>query len=138
MLGSKAKAGTKKNIRCYLCGRTQEVSTRTMSTTCPGCNKAIKVEDLVIKSYMPVNDLQTCGKIKITKRGRVAAKIIKSGGGIECDGTVEGEIETDGLVKLGPKALWKGKSLRCGSIDISEGAKLIGELKIPWLRSDKK
>lgn len=137
MFGSKTKSGTKKTIRCYLCGREQNVSTRTMSTTCPGCNKAIKVEDVIIKSYMPVNDVQTCGKIKITKRGRVAAKIIKCGGGVECEGTVEGEIETDGHVKLGPKSLWKGKSLRCGSLDISDGAKLIGEVKIPWVRDEK-
>ena len=76
-----ARAKPKRFIRCYLCGFAQEVSSRTMSTTCPECHKAIKVEDVVIKTYLPVNDLQTCGKIKITKRGRVAARRIQSGEG---------------------------------------------------------
>ncbi len=134
MVKSKAKAGTRKNILCYLCGQELEVSARTMSTTCPGCNKAIKVEDLLVKSYLPVNDLKTCGMIKITKRGRVAAKIIQSGDGIDCEGALEGDVETDGHVRLGPKASWKGKVLRCGSIDIAVGATMIGELKTPWVR----
>ena len=134
MVKSKTKAGSRKTIRCYLCGQELEVSTRTMSTTCPGCNKAIKVEDLLVKSYLPVNDLRTCGKIKITKRGRVAAKLIQSGEGIECEGAIEGDIESDGHVWLGPKASWKGKVLRCGSIDVAVGATMIGELKTPWVR----
>ena len=136
MARTKAKAGARRAIRCYLCGHPLEVSAKTMSTTCSGCNHAIKVEDVVIKSYMPVNDLQTCGRIKITKRGRVAARVIKSGDGIECEGTIEGEIVTDGHVQLGPKSLWKGKSLRCGSIDIASGAKMMGEVKIPWTRAE--
>lgn len=134
MVRGKTKASARKAIRCYLCGTEQEVSFKTMSTTCPGCNKAIMVEDVIVKTYLPVNDLQTCGKIKITKRGRVAARLIKCGEGIDCDGIVEGEIITDGHIKLGPKAAWKGKSLRCSSIDIAVGAKLIGEIKIPWVR----
>ena len=134
MVKSKTKTGSRKTIRCYLCGQELEVSTRTMSTTCPGCNKAIKVEDLLVKSYLPVNDLRTCGKIKITKRGRVAAKLIQSGEGIECEGAIEGDIESDGHVWLGPKASWKGKVLRCGSIDVAVGATMIGELKTPWVR----
>ncbi|MCZ6837165.1 MAG: polymer-forming cytoskeletal protein [Planctomycetota bacterium] len=91
-----------------------------------------------MKTYLPVNDLQTCGKIKITKRGRVAARLLQCGEGIECEGSVEGEIETDGHVKLGPKASWKGKTLRCGSIDIAVGAQIIGEMKIPWKRPKTK
>ena len=134
MVKARTKAAARRTIRCYLCGKEQEVSTRTMSTTCPGCNKAIKVEDVVVKTYLPVNDLQTCGKIKITKRGRVAARLIKSGDGIECEGILEGEIITDGHVKLGPKAAWKGKTMRCASIDIAVGAQIIGEMKIPWAR----
>ena len=133
---SKAKTGVKRTIRCYLCGRESEVSARTMSTTCPGCNKAIKVEDVVIKTYLPVNDLQTCGKITITKRGRVAAKRIQSGEGIECDGAMEGLVETDGVVKLGPKALWKGSHLCSRSLNITPGARLVGVITVPWKRAD--
>ncbi len=103
-----------------------------MSTTCPGCNKAIKVEDVVVKSYVPVILLQTCGKIRITKRGRVAAKRIQSGDGIICEGVIEGDVETDGVVKMGPKASWKGESLRSRSLAIVAGAKLLGVVTVPW------
>jgi hypothetical protein len=123
-------------IRCYFCGNRFEVSLRTMSVPCPKCNKALKVEDITVKSYLPVNDLQTCGRITIAKNGRVVAKVIRSGDGIDCEGTLEGALETDGPIVLGEKASWKGKSLMCKSIAIAEGAKLVGYMKIPWQRPE--
>jgi hypothetical protein len=105
-----------------------------MSTTCPQCNKAIKVEDVLVKSYLPVNDLQTCGAIKVTRRGRVAARNIQSGGDIDCQGTMEGAIETDSGVTLGSKSSWKGKTLQSRSLAIALGAKLNGVVTVPWDR----
>ena len=128
------KTSAKQAVRCYLCGYRFAVSLRTMSSSCPGCNKAIIIEDLVVKSYVPVTALQTCGKIKITKRGRVAARRIQSGGGIVCDGVMEGAIETDGEVQMGPKASWKGSLLQSRSLAIADGAKLIGLVSVPWTR----
>jgi len=107
-----------------------------MSTTCPGCNKAIKIEDMVVKTYLPVVDLQTCGRIKITKRGRIAARRIQCGDGITCDGTIEAAIETDGDVSFGPKSSWKGKTLQSQSITIAAGAMLLGVVKVPWHRPE--
>ena len=109
---------------------------RAMSTTCPGCHKAIKIEDVIVKTYIPVVDLQTCGRIKITKRGRVAARRIQAGDGIECDGIMEGSIETDGDVRFGPKSSWKGTSLLSRSIEIAAGAKLVGIVTVPWHRPE--
>jgi len=94
------------------------------------------VEDVVVKSYLPVNDLQTCGKITVAKNGRIVAKIIRSGDGIECEGAVEGTIETDGPMLFGPKASWKGGTLFSGKLEIAEGAKLIGAIKVPWTRKE--
>src|SRR5688572_895886 len=126
----------KREIRCYLCGHRFQVSTKTMSVPCPHCNKALKVEDVLIKTYLPVNDLQTCGKISIAKNGRVVAKLIRAGDGIECEGTLEGAIETDGQILLGPKASWKGKSLFGTRLEIAEGAKLVGHVKVPYVRPE--
>ncbi len=109
---------------------------RAMSTTCPGCHKAIKIEDVIVKTYVPVVDLQTCGRIKITKRGRVAARRIQSGDGIDCDGIMEGAVETDGDIHFGPKSSWKGTSLLSRSIEIAAGAKLIGIVTVPWHRPE--
>src|SRR6267142_4567300 len=125
-----AQSPQRRNIRCYLCGHRFEVSTRTMSVPCPKCNRALMVEDVVVKSYLPVNDLQTCGKITVAKNGRIVAKIIRSGDGIECEGAVEGTIETDGPMLFGPKASWKGGTLFSGKLEIAEGAKLIGAIKV--------
>ena len=130
------KAAVTREIRCYLCGYRLVVSMRAMSTTCPGCNKAIKIEDVVVKTYIPVIDLQTCGRIKITKRGRVAARRIQSGDGITCDGVMEGAVETDGDVRLGPKASWKGSTLLSRSIKIAAGAKMVGIVTVPWQRPE--
>ncbi|MHC5022841.1 MAG: polymer-forming cytoskeletal protein [Planctomycetota bacterium] len=132
----KEKAAARRAVICYFCGHRHEVSTKTMSTTCPGCNRAIKIEDVVVKTYLPVADLQTCGKITITKRGRVAAGRIQSGQGIVCEGTMEGNVEAEGGVKLGPKARWKGKRLQSGGLIISPGAVMQGDVCVPWTREE--
>ncbi len=131
---ARAKAASQRDVRCYLCGHELTVSARAMSTTCPGCHKAIKIEDVLVKSYIPVVDLQTCGRIRITKRGRVAAKRIQSGAGITCEGAIEGAIETDGDVHMGPKSFWKGTTLMSRSLEIAAGAKLVGVVTVPWHR----
>ena len=130
------KAVSTRAVRCYLCGYRFTVSPRAMSTTCPGCNKAIKIEDMVVKTYVPVVDLQTCGRIRVTKRGRIAARRIQCGDGITCDGTIEAAIETDGDVSFGPKSSWKGKILQGRSIKIAAGATLLGIVKVPWHRPE--
>ncbi len=132
------KPSARRPIRCYLCGHRFEVSARTMSTSCSACNKAIIIEDVVVTSYVPVNDLQTCGKIRIMKRGRVAAKRIQSGDGIVCQGFMEGDIVTDGDVELGPKATCKGKLLQSRALAVADGAKLMEVVSVPWERPEPK
>jgi DNA-directed RNA polymerase subunit RPC12/RpoP len=135
-MAKKAKKAVRRAIRCYLCGRRFEVSSRTMSTTCPGCHKAIKVEDVRVKTYLGLIDLKTCGRISITRRGRVAARIIQSGDGIDCEGAMEGSVETDGGIQLGPKAAWKGRTLQGRTLIIAEGATLLGRVTVPWIREE--
>ena len=100
------------------------------------CHKAIKVEDVQVKSYLPVNDLQTCGGIKVTRRGRVAAKRLQSGRGLICEGSVEGSIETDGAVELGSRSSWKGSLLQSSTLVVVDGAKLHGHVLVPWVREE--
>ncbi len=135
-MARKKKTPVRRKIRCYLCGRSLEVSAKAMSSTCPGCNRAIKIEDVIVKSYVPVIELQTCGKIKVTKRGRVAAKHILSGDGIDCEGSIDGCVETEGKVKFGPKAVWRGKTLQSRSLAIADGATLQGDIIVPWSRAE--
>jgi hypothetical protein len=134
---ARAKKAVRREIGCYYCGQRFEVSARTLSTTCTRCNKAIQVEDVVVKTYIPVNDLQTCGSIRVTRRGRVAAKNIQSGEGILCEGSIEGSIETDGNVRLTAKSSWKGKRLASRALCIEDGAVLNGHIHVPWEREKK-
>lgn len=134
MAKSKAQSTPRRDIRCYLCGHVFDVSSLTMSVPCPRCNKALKVEDVHVKTYVPVNDLQTCGKITIAKNGRVVARVIRAGEGIDCDGTLEGAIEADDRVVLNGKSTWKGKTLVTRALVIEDGAKLHGHVKVPWIR----
>jgi len=78
---------------------------------CPTCHQSIQVEDLVFSKYTAVTDIRTCGKIKVTKKGRVAVREIESGDGIVCEGSIEGTIKTNGPIRFGPKAFWKGTTL---------------------------
>ena len=133
-----AQSPARRDIRCYLCGHRFKVSARTMSVPCPHCHRALKVEDVIVKSYLPVNDVQTCGKITVAKTGRIVAKMIRSGDGIECEGTLEGAVETDGEMNFGPKASWKGGTLCSKSLNIADGAKLIGVIRVPWTRAEPK
>ena len=50
--------------------------------------------------------------------------------------TMDGNIETEGTVRFGPNAVWKGRSLHSRSLDIEDGATLIGEVIVPWSRSE--
>lgn len=102
-----------------------------MTSSCPKCNKAIKVEDIVVKSYLGVINLQTCGKIMITKRGRLNARLVQAGEGVFCEGVVQGSIETNGPTSMGPKSQWKGGHLRCPRLYIQEGAQLTGDVSVP-------
>jgi hypothetical protein len=94
----------------------------------------LKIENVEVKSYVPVNDLQTCGSIHVAKTGRVVARIIQSGEGINCEGTLEGMVHTDGPMALGAKATWKGAELCTKSLHIEDGAKILGHLIVPWTR----
>lgn len=125
------KSSPQRTIRCYLCGHEQNVSGRAMSTNCPACHKAIRIEDLIVKTYVPVNDYQTCGKIKVMKKGRIAAKLIQSGDGIECEGVMHGAVDSRGVIVLGPKAEWKGALLEGPHLEIADGASLDGHVRIP-------
>lgn len=127
---ARRKAPARKEVQCYLCEHRFEVSGRAMSTTCPGCHRAIKIEDVTVKSYLPVAKLQTCGKINITKRGRVAAYDIQSGDDITCEGSMEGSVQSKGRVILGPKSTWKGKNLESPVLTIAEGAVVNGQVSI--------
>lgn len=98
-----------------------------MSTSCPNCHRPVVVEDLVIKNYQGVTNVETCGKLTVTRRGNVVAKNrVVAFGGIEMLGRLQcGEALVAGQVVIGAKAEWKG-DLHAMSILVRDGAKIGG------------
>ena len=44
---------------------------------------------------------------------------------------------TEGKMELGPKAVWRGRSLQSQSLAIADGARLEGDITVPWSRAEK-
>jgi len=98
-------------VQCYHCRHRFEVGGRTQSTSCPGCNKPVIVEDVVVDRLRAgLVELRTCGKVTIKKKGRLmVAKTVEAHGGVECEGVMEAKQVISGkTVTLGPKCQWHG------------------------------
>ena len=98
-----------------------------MSTSCPECNLPLVIEDVVVKSYMGVNTLETCGRLVIPKRKHIVVQAhVVAHAGIEVNGRLEcRQAISQGPVVLGPKAVWRG-DLRAPSLVVNPGAKIHG------------
>ncbi len=130
-----AKINGKKTVFCYLCGHPFDVSTRAMTVNCPKCHKQLMIDDVTVKTYTAVTTLPSCGTIVVRARGRVVAKKVLGQIGVECNGTIEADIETTGFVRLGKKAKCKG-AIRAGTLKIADGAQLTGPITVPWTNHD--
>ena len=95
-----ARAAGPKRVQCYHCGHRFEVSARAQSTSCPNCNKALLVSDIILSKYDAVKAKQTCGKIVIKKKGRLIAELVEANEGIECEGILEAKRVISGKTVL--------------------------------------
>ena len=112
-------------VQCYHCRHRFEVSSRAQSTSCPGCNKALMVGDEhITKLRGPLKELRTCGRITVSKRGRLIAEHIEAHGGIDCQGIIDAKHVLSGeTVTLGPKSDYHGE-LTAPGVVMHKGAKV--------------
>lgn len=112
-------------VQCYHCRHRFEVSSRAQSTSCPGCNKPLMVGDeLITKLRGPLKELKTCGRIVVSKRGRLIAETIEAHGGIDCQGIIDAKHVLSGTtVTLGPKSNYHG-DLTAPGVVMHKGAKV--------------
>lgn len=114
-------------VQCYHCRHRFEVGGRAQSTSCPGCNKPLRVEDLVYdkkKSGIGRIKIQTCGSVTVKKGGRITAEIVEAHDGIVCHGTIEAkEVISGKTMVLGKTSLFYG-NLKAPSVDMALGAKI--------------
>jgi hypothetical protein len=122
-----ARANGPVHVYCYHCGRRIEIGSRTMSTSCPGCHKSVLIEDIVVKGYTGVTNLETCGRLIVNRRGHAVAKNrIVAHAGIEVKGRVQcGHALTAGRAVLSGKAEWRG-DLHAVSLVVEQGAVIVG------------
>ena len=103
-----------------------------MSTSCPGCNKPVIVQDVIVKGLTTTQKLQTCGRVIIKPRGRVIAGLIEAQQGMEVLGVLHGNVTSAGPVVIGPKARWKG-NCRAPTLEVKLGARIeSGFFEIPY------
>jgi len=114
-------------IQCYHCRHRFEVGGRAQSTSCPGCNKPLIVEDLVYdkkKSGIGKLKVQTCGSVTVKKGGRLTAELVEAHGGVNCQGTIEAKRVISGkAVVLGKTGLFYG-TLHAPGVEMALGAKV--------------
>lgn len=116
-----------KTVQCYHCRHRFEVGGRAQSTSCPGCNKELRLEDFVFdkkKSGIGRIKVQTCGSVTVKKSGRVTAELLEAHGGIVCEGTIQAKQIISGKpVVIGKAATFRG-DLQAPSLDMKLGAKV--------------
>lgn len=124
-MARKAKTPGPHQVQCYHCRHRFEVGGRAQSTSCPGCNKPVIVEDLVIdKLKAGLIELRTCGSITVKKKGRIMAEHIVAHGGIVCDGIIDAKKVLSGRpVVINKTATWRG-DLEAPSLELKLGAKV--------------
>ena len=120
-----ARRSATRSIRCYHCAHRFGVSAKTESTQCPACNQRVVVGDIVVKSLLPVAAVQTCGHIKVMRKGSVIAQTVHAGDGLEVQGNLEGDVVCGGAVTIGRYARWRG-DCSAVSVSIADGARIAG------------
>jgi hypothetical protein len=96
-----------------------------MTTSCPRCAKALRVEDVVVKSVEAVRRLQTCGRVVVTKKGRVIAQLVEAHDGVDVQGILEANVLSGGPVRIAAGAQWKG-DCRAPALAVEPGGRIAG------------
>ncbi len=120
-----AKTSAPRTVQCYHCRRRFEIGARAMILPCPGCHRNVNLEDVVVKSLRSVITLQTCGRVKVERLGRIQAELIEAHQGVEVLGALEANVLSGGPVRIGPKARWKG-DCRAPSLEVELGGTISG------------
>lgn len=118
----------RQTVRCLYCGQPQEISRKALTITCKHCNKALRVEDVLIKQYEARRTVDTVGIITVEKKGNVVADKLNCGG-LVVRGKVKGTIVSRGPVLVGPEAEIKG-DVTAPSLAVGAGAILEGQYRI--------
>ncbi len=81
-------------------------------------------DEHITKLRGPLKELKTCGRITVSKRGRLIVETIEAHGGIDCQGIIDAKHVLSGTtVTLGPKCDYHG-DLTAPGVVMHKGAKV--------------
>ncbi|MBX3359611.1 MAG: polymer-forming cytoskeletal protein [Phycisphaeraceae bacterium] len=122
---SMARHPTPRLVLCYNCSRSFSASSQAITLTCPLCYQHLRLSDVIVEAAQSVTRLQTCGRLVITARGRVTAKVVQASGGIEVHGRLQAEsAATPGHFYLAPGAVHSG-NVRASSLIVHPGSTVL-------------
>lgn len=124
-----ARKTSPRAVRCYLCGHGFDIPRDAMTTSCPACFKRVVIEDIVVRHAQGNTVLQTCGRVVVQPRASVVARRIRAIEGVEMLGTLEASVESDGSVRIGAGARWKG-DCTARAVIVEAGAVIVGRFMI--------
>ncbi len=89
---------TTRDISCFSCGATQQVSSAAESTQCPKCSSYIDLRDFKIAGAFG-RSIQTQGDVIISSKGDVTSQRILCGGAV-IEGKMRGQMVCTGTVTV--------------------------------------
>lgn len=119
----KSKPGTRRVILCPRCDASFEISTKTQSTMCPGCNKIVRTEDEEVASYCARQELFTEADVTVTKKGHLIAEVRVRN--LEVAGEVKGAVRARESVTIDKTGKVIG-NVTTPTLVVKEGGSLVG------------
>ena len=122
MAKAKKEAG-RRLVFCPRCNARQEVSKKTKSTSCPGCNRNIATQDVEINEYCAKIEMYTAGVITVGRKGTLIAEVRAEE--VVARGEIKGPVDSRGPVTIEKSGRIFG-NVTCPTLRIADGAQLIG------------
>ena len=97
-IGKLVSRETTRDISCFSCGATQQVSSAAESTQCPKCSSYIDLRDFKISGAFG-RSIQTQGDVVISSKGDVTSQRILCGGAT-IEGKMRGQMVCTGTVSV--------------------------------------
>lgn len=97
-IGKLVSRETTRDIGCFSCGATQQVSSAAESTQCPKCSSYIDLRDFKITGAFG-RSIQTQGQVMISSKGDVTSQRILCGGA-SIEGKMRGQMVSTGTVSV--------------------------------------
>lgn len=114
-----------RTVLCLNCASWFRVPSAAMVLTCPCCYQRVRVEDIIIDSVQYHTKIETCGVLRITRKGALTCNAIKAAAGLIVEGEVSVQQAAAYRVVIGVKASWSG-DCQAAAITVEPGASIRG------------